>query len=247
MEYGDYFEPTEGIYLLNHSVGRPPKDIHEKVGQSFFQAWQTGRPDPWQQWLETIDRFRACLANLLNAKASEFCPQTNLSSGFTKLLQALHVSPERKTLLVSENDFPSMGFVAQQAEKWGFQLRWLPKDFAFTSAEAWRAQIKPDLAAVFVSHVHYNTNTQVPVAEITKMTRQNSVFSIVDIAQSVGVIPIDLAQWQADAVLGSCVKWLCGGPGAAFLWLREECHQSLQPKDVGWFSHQNPFEFDIKN
>jgi kynureninase len=70
---------------------------------------------------------------------------------------------------------------------------------------------------------------------------------VVDVAQSVGVVPIDLAQWQADFVIGSCVKWLCGGPGAGFLWVSPDRINQCHPRDVGWFSHEAPFEFDIRN
>jgi len=69
----------------------------------------------------------------------------------------------------------------------------------------------------------------------------------VDIAQSVGVVPIDLAAWNAGFVIGSCVKWLCGGPGAGFLWVSPERLAACEPTDVGWFSHENPFEFDMHN
>jgi selenocysteine lyase/cysteine desulfurase len=68
-----------------------------------------------------------------------------------------------------------------------------------------------------------------------------------DIAQSVGVVPINLDTLHADIVIGSCIKWLCGGPGAGFMWLRKERIEQLNPIDVGWFSHQNPFEFNIHN
>jgi selenocysteine lyase/cysteine desulfurase len=95
--------------------------------------------------------------------------------------------------------------------------------------------------------VHSNTSIQVPVEEICRQARQQGIISIVDIAQSVGIVPIDLAAWNADFVLGSCVKWLCGGPGAGFLWASPEIVGHCHPVDVGWFSHENPFEFDIHN
>ena len=66
-----------------------------------------------------------------------------------------------------------------------------------------------------------------------------------DVAQSAGILPWTVEELGADAVLGSCIKWLCGGPGAGFLWLRPELCAGLEPVDVGWFSHADPFEFDI--
>jgi len=100
---------------------------------------------------------------------------------------------------------------------------------------------------VLISHVHYNTSTRTPVQAIVELARQRQIFSLVDIAQSSGVVPIDLIQWQADVVLGSCVKWLCGGPGAGFLWINPLVVEQFEPVDAGWFSHKTPFEFDIKH
>jgi kynureninase len=67
----------------------------------------------------------------------------------------------------------------------------------------------------------------------------------VDVAQSAGIVPIDVAAWDADFIVGSCVKFLCGGPGAGFLWVNDRVLGECRPLDVGWFSHADPFEFDI--
>lgn len=64
-------------------------------------------------------------------------------------------------------------------------------------------------------------------------------------AQSAGILPLDLAKLQPDFMIGSSVKWLCSGPGAAYLWVNPAILPECQPQDVGWFSHENPFEFDI--
>ena len=78
----------------------------------------------------------------------------------------------------------------------------------------------------------------------TAAGRQRGIVSTVDVAQSAGVMPIDVEAMGADVVLKSCVKWLCGGPGAGFLWVRSSLVETLLRRDVGWFSHANPFEFD---
>jgi selenocysteine lyase/cysteine desulfurase len=60
-------------------------------------------------------------------------------------------------------------------------------------------------------------------------------------------VPIDVQEWQADFVAGSSIKWLCGGPGAGFMWVNDRVLEQVRPLDVGWFSHENPFEFDISH
>ena len=105
--------------------------------------------------------------------------------------------------------------------------------------------MQDDVQWLLVTQVQSNTGVQVPVAEIVALARQKNILTVVDSAQGVGILPIDVQQWGASFVLGSCVKWLCGGPGAAFLWAHPEIVADCTPQDVGWFSHQNPFEFDI--
>lgn len=86
-----------------------------------------------------------------------------------------------------------------------------------------------------------------PVAEIAKRARARGVFSILDIAQSAGAVPVDLKAIQADFAVGTSVKYLCGGPGAAFLWVEKETAERTTPLDVGWFSHETPFAMNIRD
>jgi kynureninase len=245
MSAADRFQAATGIYLLSHSVGRPPVGLRERVREQFFDPWEAGAGEPWSDWLAVFERFGAQLATLFNSEAANFCPQLNLSSGLSKILLGLPPGEGRDVLLLSEDDFPSMGFVLQQARRPGQQLRFIPSTEDVTDPAVWERYLDERVELVLVSHVHSNTGRQLPVAEILALARALGVMSVVDIAQSAGVLPIDLAAWGADFVLGSCVKWLCGGPGAGFLWARPERVAACEPRDVGWYSHARPFEFDI--
>ncbi|WP_350637139.1 aminotransferase class V-fold PLP-dependent enzyme, partial [Pseudoalteromonas sp. GW168-MNA-CIBAN-0100] len=77
-----------------------------------------------------------------------------------------------------------------------------------------------------------------PVYDIVAISKLTNSLSIIDGAQSAGVIPLDLSVLDADFLIGSSVKWLCGGPGAAYLWVNKTQIEYCEPKDVGWFSHQ---------
>lgn len=81
--------------------------------------------------------------------------------------------------------------------------------------------------------------------DVVDLARQAGAVAVVDVAQSVGVIPIGVTEWGADFVIGSCVKWLSGGPGAGWMWVDPDRVDRYEPTDVGWFSHPEPFEFDI--
>lgn len=240
------FDAGDGVYLLNHSVGRPLQSTQSAIEQAYLSPWHQGGEDTWPQWLAQIERFRKALGVLLNAAPQNFCPQVNLSSTLGKILQARSLDVKRPVILCCEEDFPSMVFVLEQMRSFGYELRIIRgAGSAMLDPAFWQAQLADDVGVVLLAHVQSNTGYQLPIADITALASARGIMSIVDIAQSVGVIPIDLMAWSADFVIGSSVKWLCGGPGAAYLWGSDQAIASSQPLDVGWFSHEDPFEFDI--
>ncbi|TXS94318.1 aminotransferase class V-fold PLP-dependent enzyme [Parahaliea maris] len=244
-QWATCYAPSPGIYLLSHSVGRLPTSSLEALRQGFLDPWEAGTAEPWPQWMEALQGFPRALARLLNTRPEAICPQVNVSSGLVKVLGAKRPQPERNVILFTERDFPSVGFVIEQAQKLGYRSRMLPATGDLQDPALWETALTNDVCAVLVTHAWSNTGQLAPVEEILALARARDILGIVDVAQSLGVIPIDLQQWQADVVLGSCVKWCCGGPGAGFLWLAPERFAEMEPLDVGWFSHSNPFEFDI--
>lgn len=240
----DFYLPT-GHYFLNHSVGRPLKQAKAAVETQFFSPWQYGDREPWQDWLGVIQQFTQALGRLFNHDASTFCPQVNLSSALCKILMS--ISRLKKTncvILMSEQDFPSMGFAIKQALPHA-KIRFIAKHLDITHIDTWQHAITSDIDLVFISHVYSNSGQASPVKEIVGFAKQQGCLTLIDVAQSAGILPIDLTAVNPDFMIGSSVKWLCSGPGAAYLWVNPWQLETCQPKDVGWFSHENPFEFNI--
>ncbi|MEM7502108.1 MAG: aminotransferase class V-fold PLP-dependent enzyme [Pseudomonadota bacterium] len=241
------FPDIDDVYLLSHSVGLAPRGLRKHVDENFFDPWQRTPDDVWTHWLSTVDRYREALAALFTDTAANFCPQTNLSSAATKVLYSLPELRERPVVLLSEEAFPSLGYVFHKAEEHGFRVKFLSKSLNAADPNVWREHLTPDVGLVLVTHVHSNTGQQLPIEDIAQVARECGALSLVDTAQSNGILPIDLSTNRFDFVIGSCVKWLCGGPGAGFLWVNPRMIDRTNPVDVGWFSHESPFEFDIRN
>ena len=238
--------PEEGAYLLSHSVGCLPVSAYAHFQNHFLEPWKLQGSNAWEHWLNNLDMFSEALADLFNSESHLFSPQLNLSSALTKLLGALPAAKPKSHILYSECDFPSMGFVIQQlCRSLGLEACFIPFSEDLTDPATWNKWLRDDTCCAFITHVQPNSSLRLPIKEITTLTQDRGIFSIVDIAQSAGIIPIDLKVWQADFVIGSCVKWLCGGPGSGYLWARESRPEQCQPVDVGWFSHQTPMEFDV--
>src|SRR5271163_1363989 len=245
MHRDEFFVPGPGPYVLAHSVGCLPKLSAAAVDANFLQPWQQLGGEAWDSWLAAIERFRGQLASLLGGNAADYCPQSNLSSGLAKLLPALPRANRRTILLAAEDSFPSLAFVLRRACEMGFDLRLIARRHDPADEDVWAEALGADVAAVLVTHAHSNTGVVAPVAKIASLCRERGILCMVDVAQSAGILPLSVADFAADIVLGSCVKWLCGGPGAGFMWIDPKLVQQLAPLDVGWFSHADPFEFDV--
>ena len=244
--YQNKFCSRDDIYFLNHSVGCLPADTQQTVEQKFFQPWQDSIESPWGNWLNGIDEFCQELSKLMNSEVTSFCPQMNVSHSLTKLLFSLPEENHKKTILLTEHDFPSMVYVVRKfCEQKGYSVRFIPKTENVADLNIWDEYLTDDVYAVLITHVYSNLGNQAPVSEIIRLCRQRETLSIIDVAQSAGILPIDLSSWNADFVIGSCVKWLCGGPGAGYLWVHPDRIQQCQPVDVGWFSHAEPLEFNV--
>ncbi|WP_395341798.1 aminotransferase class V-fold PLP-dependent enzyme [Ningiella sp. W23] len=253
-ERDDAFIKPDGVYLLNHSAG-PLTHASVQANNKYLQLWQEKGGDAWPHWLDELNTFSVNLAQLLHCDPATVCPQPSVSMGFTQWLTALCTLRDsqgssyrhRKHIIMHRSAFPSLGFVVEGlAKRHGLELVLLQGPV--NDLDAWReAMENPSALCCLFTHVHSNTGEVSDIASLSELCKAHKVYCAVDIAQSVGIMPINLAKWQADAIFGSCIKWLSGGPGAGFLINNLPISRNFMPDHLGWFSHQNPFEFDIEH
>ncbi|NWG92579.1 MAG: aminotransferase class V-fold PLP-dependent enzyme, partial [Parvularculaceae bacterium] len=190
--------------------------------------------------------WRAALAPIIGARPGDICPQTNISSALTKILGALPAAPGRRKIALCEEDFPTVGFVFGEARRLGFEPFFVKSGAHLADPDAWAPAFADDVHLVHVTHVFSNLGLLTPVAEIVRRAKEKGVIAVVDAAQSAGAVEVDVGAFNADFVTGTSLKYLCGGAGASWLWVNPDIAPECAPVDVGWFSHENPFEFDIR-
>ncbi|MFT4766937.1 MAG: kynureninase [Glaciecola sp.] len=232
-------------YLLNHSAGLPPLSAADALNQGLFGPWVASDDQVWTHWMTAFDRFRAALAQVINHEPAMICPQASVTSGLSQVLNSLPAKPGRNRLVIAERAFPSLGFVLSVAQRHGFELVIIPRSENTLDPAVWSRYLNKHVYCVVFTHVHSNTSECHDIAPLCALARDSGAISVVDVAQSIGVRPVDARAWNADFIVGSCLKWLCGGPGAGFMWVNPERLANCEPSEVGWFSHSNPFEFDI--
>ncbi len=249
-DYSTYFEKPDGIYALSHSVGPLTVAARNAIIHAYLNTWSSQGGDAWPQWLSSINDFCQTIGQVVNASENEICPQTNLASGFHRFLTAiakLETHKHQTTILMHKDAFASMGFVVSGLAA-TYRLKLVLIDAPVNDMDAWYSAFeKHSVLACLITHVHSNTSHKSDVKALCRVAKQFEAFACVDVAQSIGIVPIDVKDWQVDAIFGSCVKWLCGGPGAGFIFINNNLMCLLEPDNIGWFSHQNPFEFVIEH
>ena len=238
--------PPDAIYLKSHSVGCQPRTAEALLRDRLLAPWrETG--EAWPHWLEAIDAWRAALAGLIGVEARDLCPATNVSAGLSRYLSALGQATGRRTILLAPSAFPTIGYVADGLAAAGWQTRYLPADADVRDPASWTEMLDDEVALLIAMHVSSNSGALTDIATVAAAAKAAGARCIADCAQSVGVVPVTPAVWGVDAVLGTSVKWLCGGPGAAWLWVAPHDRTALDPTERGWWSHENPFAMDIRD
>ncbi|KTE29750.1 MULTISPECIES: aminotransferase class V-fold PLP-dependent enzyme [unclassified Sphingopyxis] len=238
--------PPGATYLKSHSVGCQPRAAEALLRDRLLTPWrETG--EAWSHWLDAIDQWRAALAGLIGVEAQDLCPATNVSAGLSRYISALGSATRRRTILLAPSAFPTIGYVASGLAAAGWKTRYLPADADVRDAASWAAALDDDVALVIAMHVSSVSGALTDIAAVAAAAKAAGARCIADCAQSVGIVPVTPAPWGVDAMLGTSVKWLCGGPGAAWLWVAPHDRSTLDPMERGWWSHENPFEMDISD
>ena len=248
--YRDEF-PVVGrkAYLISASLGTV-STLAQRYLKVYMDAWASkGAPD--LVWFEDIfPRMRDLkdtFARLVGADRDELAITVNVSLALAAVMSCIDFSKRRKIIL-SELEFPTDGHVALAHRKHGAEVVFLKsKDGLTVPLEAYRDAIDEDTALVIVNRVLYRTSALLDAKEICRMAREAGAWSVVDDFHGAGIIPVDVHDMGCDFYTTGVLKWLCGGPGLAFLYARRDLLRSLEPLVTGWFATKEPFSFDLQH
>ncbi len=229
------------LYLNSCSLGAIPSRGLTAL-DDFGADWASEGTIAWEKWMKKADLLRGRLASLLGVSPRTLCLMPNVSAALAALSSALDFS-QRTEVVSSDLEFPTVLY--QWATRPGIHVRRAESvDGLEVPASAYRDLMGPDTALVALSHVLYGTGAIQDVDSITKMAHGVGARVLLDTYHSAGIIPVDLEGLGVDFAVGGVLKWLCGGPGCAFLYIREDLLEELSPRGVGWFAHADQFAFD---
>ena len=243
------FADAPGVlaYLDGNSLGRPLRDMPEKVAAFIRDDWGTRLIRSWdEQWMSLPMQLGDRIAALtLGAAAGQTVVADSTSVMLYKLIRAgVAARPGRDEIVIEAGNFPTDRFIAAGvAEETGMTLRWVkPDPITGVTAEDVASVISERTALVVLSHVDYRSGALADMPSITRVVKDAGALMLWDLCHSVGVVPMQLDEWEVDLAVGCTYKYLNGGPGSpAFGYVRAEHHGTVRQPIHGWWGATDIF------
>ena len=231
-------------YLVNHSLGAMPKAVHGKLAD-FATQWETRGVRSWAEgwWTAPID-VGNLLGKLLNAPENSVVMHQNVSVIQSVIGSALDFSGKRNKVVYSDANFPTNMYVWEGYKREGARIHVVESDGLVVPTERMIEAIDEETLIVPISHVCFKTSYLQDAKAICERAREVGALVLLDTYQALGTVPVDVQELGVDMVCGGSVKWLCGGPGAGYLYVRPDLQDKLAPRVTGWAAHAAPFAFE---
>ena len=230
-------------YLISHSMGAMPKATTDRLHE-YAESWQQEGSAVWERWMEFFEETAGLIGQFLNAEPSSLVMHQNVSALFNAVLSCFDFGGRRNKILYAELTFPTLRYNIQSRTRHGARPVMISSpDGIRQPAERFIEAIDDETLLLVLDHGLYRSGALIDIAPIVQAAHARGAQVIVDAYQTVGTVPIDVQAWQADFVVGGSHKWLCGGPGAAYLYVCPDHLLSRHPVMTGWFSQEQPFAF----
>jgi kynureninase len=230
---------AETTYLINHSLGAMPAAAEERVLE-YAHVWKTRGIRAWGEgWWEMALTVGDQIGRLIGAPPGTVSMHQNVTIAEAVVLSCFRFDRPRRRIVYEEGNFPSVRYLYQaQAERGGADIVVAADDEGVVEAIDDRTLLVP------VTHVLYKTGEIQDVEAIVERAHDHGALVVLDAYQSVGTVPLDVTALGVDFAVGGSVKWLCGGPGAGWLYVRPDLASVLEPGLTGWQAHVRPFDFE---
>jgi kynureninase len=225
-------------YLINHSLGAMPAEAARRL-ELFAHEWATRGARAWGEgWWDSPVRVGDLVGSIVGAPPGSTVMHQNVTVAEAIVLSCFDLKPPRNRIVFEAGLFPSVRYVQQAWSRFGAEV------VVCDDAEAVIEAIDERTLLVPVSHVLYKTAEIQPIERIVARAHEFGAHVCLDAYQSAGAVPLDVTELGIAFCVGGSVKWLCGGPGAGWLYVRPDLAQELEPAFSGWQGHARPFAFE---
>jgi kynureninase len=237
LDYRSEFPILEHTtYLINHSLGAMPARAEERLAE-YARTWRERGVRAWGEgWWELPITVGDQIGRIIGAPPGSTVMHQNVAIAEAVVLSCFRPSPERNRVVYERGNFPSVRYLYQSRPD--LEVVVCEDDEGVVEAIDERTLLVP------VTHVLFKSAEIQDVDAIVRRAHEAGAHVVLDAYQSAGVVPLDVTALGVDFAVGGSVKWLCGGPGNGWLYVRPDLAERLEPTVTGWQAHEEPFAFE---
>jgi kynureninase len=246
LRYRSQFPILErSTYLISNSLGAMPQGVYEAM-KGYADIWATRGVRAWEErWWMLAAQVGDEIGALMNAPQGSVSTHQNVTTCQAVVASCFDFSGQRNKVVYSDLNFPSVMYFWEAQQAYGARVHMVQTDDGITvPIDRLLDAIDEQTLLVPVSHVIFRSAYIQDAKAIIEKAHKVGAYVVLDTFQSLGTVPVDVQALNVDFACGGVLKWLCGGPGVAYLYVRPDQGKQLQPKFTGWFAHQNPFGFE---
>jgi kynureninase len=232
-------------YLVSHSLGAMPRGARVAM-KEFVDTWDARGVRAWEEswWMLAAD-VAGRIGALIGAPPGTVALHQNVTLTQAIIASCFDFSEPRNKVVMVDLEFPSIQYFYYEQQRRGARIELIRSDDGIhVPMEKLLAAIDEHTLLVPISLVLFRSSTLLDARAIIERAHRVGAHVVLDAFQAVGTVPVDVRAWHADFAVGGVLKWLCGGPGVAYLYVREDLHRKLAPSITGWFAHRRPFAFE---
>lgn len=230
-------------YLINNSLGAMPASVNDSLAE-YTDLWATEGVVAWDTWLPEVANVAAILEDIVHAPRGSMTMCQNVTNALAEILSCIEFETPRNQIVHCAGEFPTVEYLLDAQRRIGAEVVRLGTDPLVYPERDLLDAITDRTALVVISHVLFRTAELVDVRPIVERAHSHGALVVLDAYQSMGAVPFDVVELDVDFLVGGSVKWLCGGPGAGYLYASPKIVDRLEPRLSGWFSHARPFGFE---
>jgi kynureninase len=232
-------------YMISNSLGAMPRGVYDGL-RSYADSWAEHGVRAWEQgWWEMAVGVGDQIAPLIGVGAGEISLHQNVTLTQAVISSCFDFRGPRNKIVMVELEFPSIQYFYHEQRRLGARVEVVPTpDHVRIDLDKVLAAIDETTLLVPISQVLFRSSYIVDARAIIERAHRVGAHVILDVFQAAGTIPLDVRGLGADFAVGGVLKWLCGGPGVAYLYVREDLRAKLRPALTGWIAHRHPFAFE---
>ncbi len=231
-------------YMISNSLGAMPRNVFAAL-HGYADIWAKRGVRAWEEnwWMLPLEVGNE-IGAIMHAPKGSVSVHQNVTTCQAVVASCFDFSGKRNKVVYSDLNFPSVMYFWEAQRQLGARVHMVKTDDGVhVPTDRMLDAIDDETLLVPISHVIFRSSYIQDARAIIEKAHKVGALVVLDTFQSLGAVPVDVQALNVDFCCGGVLKWLCGGPGVGYLYVRPDLGKKLEPRITGWFAHENAFDF----